>query len=72
MISNMIRGPAKMFGVTTAGDIRISPARIHFEETRIDASFGVTPRVMIAAINLMERKLVDPTKIVTHKYSLKR
>ncbi len=59
-----------IFGVTTPGDISISPGKIHFQETRMDASFGVTARAMLAAINLMEKKLVDTNKIITHEFPL--
>ncbi len=60
-----------MFGVIVPGTIPVSPARIHFSETRMDASFSVTPRVMIKAIELMEKGLVDTTKIITHRIPLK-
>jgi len=59
-----------VFGVTTPGDIPISPGKVHFEETRVDASFSITPRVMTKSIELMEKGLVDPEKIVTHTFSL--
>jgi len=58
------------FGVTTGGEISVSPRDIHFRETRVDASFSVTPRAMQAALRLLERNLVDPTKIITHQFSL--
>jgi len=60
-----------MFGVIVPGTVPVSPARIHFSETRMDASFSVTPRVMIKAIELMEKGLVDTTKIITHRIPLK-
>lgn len=60
-----------MFGVIIPGDIPVSPAEIHFNETRVDASFSVNPRVMTKAISLMEKGKVDPGKIVTHKFPLK-
>ena len=43
----------------------------HFLEGRMDASFGTTPEAMQAAIRLMERDLVDPEKIVSHRFALK-
>lgn len=61
-----------MFGVIIPGTIPVSPADIHFLETRVDASFSVTPRVMIKAIDLMNKQLVDPAKIVTHRIPLSR
>jgi threonine dehydrogenase-like Zn-dependent dehydrogenase len=59
-----------MFGVIVPGTISVSPARIHFSEIRMDASFSVTPKVMIKAIDLMEKGLVDVTKIITHELPL--
>ncbi len=59
-----------MFGVIVPGTIPVSPARIHFSETRMDASFSVTPKVMIKAIDLMEKGLVDTTRIITHQIPL--
>lgn len=59
-----------MFGVIIPGTISISPAEIHFNETRVDASFSVNPRVMTKAISLLEKGKVDPGKIVTHKFPL--
>ncbi len=34
------------FGVTTAGTITVSPSDLHWEETRVDASFSVHPAAM--------------------------
>ncbi|MFW9951426.1 MAG: zinc-binding dehydrogenase [Candidatus Thorarchaeota archaeon] len=58
------------FGVTTDGTIAISPADVHWKETRVDASFSVYPRVMQRSIRLMEKGFVDPNKIITHKFKL--
>jgi len=58
------------FGVTTEGTIAISPADVHWKETRVDASFSVYPRVMQRSIRLMEKGFVDPNKIITHKFKL--
>jgi len=59
-----------MFGVIVPGTIPVSPAKIHFSETRMDASFSVTPRVMVKAIDLMRKGLVDTSKIITHQIPL--
>jgi len=59
-----------MFGVTTPGTIPVSPGHIHFAEIKMDASFTVTPRSMLKAVNLMKKGLVDCSKIITHKFSL--
>jgi threonine dehydrogenase-like Zn-dependent dehydrogenase len=61
-----------MFGVIIRGEIPISPADVHFLETRVDASFSVNPRVMAKSVELMKKKKVDPGKIVTHRFSLTR
>jgi len=58
------------FGVTTEGTIAISPADVHWKETRVDASFSVYPRVMQCSIRLMEKGFVDPNKIITHNFKL--
>jgi 2-desacetyl-2-hydroxyethyl bacteriochlorophyllide A dehydrogenase len=59
-----------MFGVTTPGTIEVSPADIHFNEIKVDASFSVNSKAMLKAINLMDKKLVDPKKIITHTFRL--
>ncbi len=58
------------FGVTTEGTIQVSPANIHWMETRMDASFSVYPRVMQQSIKLQEKGFVDAGKIITHRLSL--
>ena len=58
------------FGVTTEGTIPVSPAQIHWKEIRVDASFSVYPRVMQRSIRLMEKGLVDPSIIITHRFDL--
>jgi threonine dehydrogenase-like Zn-dependent dehydrogenase len=58
------------FGVTTEGNISISPAEIHWKETRVDASFSVYPRVMQQSIKLIEKGIIDSSKIITHCFSL--
>jgi threonine dehydrogenase-like Zn-dependent dehydrogenase len=59
-----------MFGVTTPGTIAVSPADIHFNEIKMDASFSVNTKAMIKSILLMEKKLVDPELIITHRFKL--
>ncbi|MGC8832997.1 MAG: zinc-dependent alcohol dehydrogenase [Armatimonadota bacterium] len=59
-----------MFGVIVPGTIPVSPADVHFLETRVDASFSVTPRVMLKSLDLMRKGLVDPSRIVTHEIPL--
>ncbi len=59
-----------MFGVIVPGTIPVSPATIHFSETRMDASFSVTPSVMVKAVDLMRKRLVDTSRIITHQIPL--
>ena len=60
-----------LFGITTHETFALDGGTTHFLETRMDASFGTTPRAMQAAIRLMERGLVDPARIVSHRFPLK-
>jgi len=60
-----------MFGVIVPGTIPVSPAEVHFKETRVDASFSVKPQVMLKSLELMSKGLVDPGKIVTHEIPLR-
>jgi len=59
-----------MFGVIIPGEIEVSPMRIHWQETRMDASFSVTQRVMTKSIELIGKGKVHPEKIVTHTFPL--
>ena len=59
-----------MFGVIIPGTIPVSPAEVHFNETRMDASFSVNPRVMVKSVELMRKGKVNPDRIVTHKFPL--
>jgi len=59
-----------LFGITTHETFELDGGLTHFLEGRLDASFGTTPLAMQNAIRLMERGLVDPNKIITHRFSL--
>jgi threonine dehydrogenase-like Zn-dependent dehydrogenase len=59
-----------MFGVIVPGTIPTSPARVHFQETRVDASFSVNPKVMTRSLDLQRKGLVDPGVIITHEVPL--
>jgi len=61
-----------MFGVIIPGEVPVSPMRIHWQETRMDASFSVTPRVMFKALDLIGKGKVHPEQIVTHTFPLER
>ena len=59
-----------VFGITTHESFEMDGGLTHFLEGRMDASFGTTPLAMQKAIRLMERGLVDPEKIITHRFAL--
>ena len=60
-----------VFGITTHEKFELDGGYTHFLEGRMDASFGTTPLAMRQAIRLMERGLVDPEKIVSHRFPLR-
>ena len=59
-----------VFGITTHEKFELDGGHTHFLEGRMDASFGTTPLAMQQAISLMERNLVNPEKIISHRFSL--
>ncbi len=59
-----------VFGITTHESFELDGGRTHFLEGRMDASFGTTPLAMLKAIRLMETGLVDPEKIISHRFPL--
>ena len=61
-----------VFGITTSETFELDGGLTHFLEGRMDASFGTTPVAMARAIRLMERGLVDPERIITHRFPLER
>ena len=61
-----------VFGITTHEKFELDGGLTHFLEARMDASFGTTPLAMQRAIRLMETGLVDPEKIISHRFPLSR
>ena len=61
-----------VFGITTHETFELNGGYTHFLEGRMDASFGCTPLGMQKAIRLIERGLVDPGKIISHRFPLTR
>lgn len=59
-----------IFGITTHETFELDGGRTHFLEGRMDASFGTTPLAMSRAIRLMETGLVDPGRIISHRFAL--
>jgi threonine dehydrogenase-like Zn-dependent dehydrogenase len=71
MVSLLRRGTRwNVFGITTPERFELEGGLTHFLEARMDASFGTTPTAMLQAIRLMERGLVDPEKIISHRFPL--
>ncbi len=61
-----------LFGITTHERFELDGGLAHFLEGRMDASFGTTPLAMLKAIRLMEAGLVDPERIVSHRFPLSK
>jgi threonine dehydrogenase-like Zn-dependent dehydrogenase len=59
-----------VFGITTHETFELDGGLTHFLEGRMDASFGTTTLAMLRAIRLMERGLVNPEQIVSHRFPL--
>jgi L-iditol 2-dehydrogenase len=59
-----------VFGITTHETFELDGGRAHFLEGRMDASFGTTPLAMLKAVRLMETGLVDPQRIISHRFRL--
>jgi threonine dehydrogenase-like Zn-dependent dehydrogenase len=73
MVSLLRRGTRwNVFGITTHEKFELDGGLMHFLEARMDASFGTTPLAMEKAIMLMERGLVDPEKVISHRFPLKQ
>ncbi len=71
MVDLLRRGTRwNVFGITTHEKFELDGGLAHFLEARMDASFGTTPLAMQKAIRLMERGLVDPEAIITHRFPL--
>ena len=61
-----------VFGITTHETFELDGGLTHFLEARMDASFGTTPLAMSKAIRLVETGLVDPEKVISHRFPLTR
>jgi len=71
MVNLLRRGTRwNVFGITTHERFELDGGLVHFLEARMDASFGTTPLAMSRAIRLMERGLVDPELIISHRFGL--
>nr|MDQ2731720.1 zinc-binding dehydrogenase [Armatimonadota bacterium] len=71
MVSLLRRGTRwNIFGITTHETFELDGGLMHFLEARMDASFGTTPLAMQKAIRLMERGLVNPEAVISHRFPL--
>ena len=61
-----------VFGITTHETFELDGGLMHFLEARMDASFGTTPLAMQQAIRLMERGLVQPEQVISHRFPLQQ
>ena len=61
-----------LFGITTHEKFALDGGYTHFIETRMDASFSVTPLSMVQAIRLQQRGLIDTEEIISHTFPLER
>jgi len=71
MLSLLRRGTRwNLFGITTHEKFQLDGGLTHFLEARMDASFSTNPLAMENAIRLMARNLVDPEKVISHRFPL--
>jgi threonine dehydrogenase-like Zn-dependent dehydrogenase len=71
MVSLLRRGTRwNLFGITTHETFELDGGLQHFLEARMDASFGTNPLAMQKAIQLMERGVIDPERVISHRFPL--
>jgi len=71
MVSLLRRGTRwNIFGITTHEKIELDGGLMHFLEARMDSSFSTNPLAMQNAIRLMERGVVNPEKVISHRFPL--
>jgi L-iditol 2-dehydrogenase len=71
MVSLLRRGTRwNIFGITTRQTFELDGGLMHFLEARMDASFGTNPVAMEKAIRLIERGLVNPELVISHRFPL--
>lgn len=61
-----------LFGITTHETFDLDGGLTHFLEGRMDASFGTNSLAMQQAIRLVERGVVDPERIISHRMPLEK
>lgn len=71
MVSLLRRGTRwNVFGITTHESFSLDGGLVHFLEARMDSSFGTNPLAMENSIRLMERGVVDPEEVISHRFPL--
>jgi threonine dehydrogenase-like Zn-dependent dehydrogenase len=71
MVSLLRRGTRwNIFGITTHEEFQLDGGLMHFLEARMDSSFGTNPLAMEKAIRLMDRGLVNPEQVISHRFPL--
>jgi threonine dehydrogenase-like Zn-dependent dehydrogenase len=71
MISLLRRGTRwNIFGITTHEKFSLDGGLMHFLEARMDSSFSTNPLAIEHAIRLMERGLVNPEEVISHRFPL--
>ena len=71
MVSILRRGTRwNIFGITTHEEFALDGGLMHFLEARMDSSFSTNPLAIEKAIRLMSRGLVNPDKVITHRFPL--
>jgi len=71
MISLLRRGTRwNIFGITTHEKFELDGGWMHFLEARMDSSFSTNPLALTKALRLMERGLVNPEKVISHRFPL--
>ena len=73
MVSLLRRGTRwNVFGITTHEKFELDGGLAHFLEARMDASFGTNPLAMQNAIRIMERGVINPESVISHRFPLSR
>jgi L-iditol 2-dehydrogenase len=71
MVSLLRRGTRwNIFGITTHETFTLDGGLMHFLEARMDSSFSTNPLAMEMAIRLIERGVVNPEKVISHRFPL--
>ena len=71
MVDLLRRGTRwNIFGITTHETFELDGGLMHFLEARMDASFGTNPLAMQKSIRLLERGVIHPEQVISHRFPL--